>query len=114
MKKTIAVLFLSLLFSGYLNAQTNKIWPSESSTIKETQKSLKGTYQIQIAGNSRAQMVLPEDIYQTIAHKREKEKVVYHYITEKIRIKILSEKIISQEGFKPIDEQVILKCFDEK
>jgi hypothetical protein len=109
MKKIFLGIIAMFLFS-FSQAQSDSKTPvSDNSKIREE---LKGTYQIQILGFNRDQVSLPDNIYETIKSKRTEDKVAYHYITEKIRIKILPEKIIRAKDFLPIDEQVVLHSFE--
>lgn len=103
MKKLILNLILLFAVLQFSVAQ-------ESSKAIE-KEDIKGTYQIQILKHSRESMSLPGNIYQTIEDKRSENQVVYHYISKKIRVKILPNNLISADDFTPLAEQKIVPKF---
>lgn len=103
MKKLLTSLVIAFAITQISFAQQNS---------KEIEKEdIRGTYQIQILKHSRESMSLPDNIYQTIEDKRNEKQIVYHYISKKIRVKILPNNAISSDSFKPLAEQKIVPNF---
>lgn len=101
MKKFLFVLSLiAFSVSGY---------SQDKSSIREK---IKGTYQVQIRGDLRQPVNIPENVFEIIDQKRDANKTTYHYIQNNVRIKIPSKAEILSPKFKPLPEQTIIKEFN--
>jgi hypothetical protein len=104
MKPTLSLLLLVLL--PFLGTAQSDLSEEEVQELKSLQKDLKGTYQIQVIG-SRAKPAIPLALYRTIDEKRDPEEVVYHEMSERMRVKILPEKQIQSSDFEGVEERIV-------
>lgn len=75
-------------------------------------KALPGTYQFVISDQEN-QEVFTEDILIVIEQLRSDTETIVYQVTEKVSVKILSRKEISQPGFQPLPE-ILMNDFYEK
>lgn len=77
--------------------------PSKNDTIDYTALSdkLYGTYQIEMI-DTRTLPSFRAELLLLIEEKREEDVVVYHNVSEKMRIKILPKSTINAANFEPI------------
>lgn len=104
MKPSLSILFL-LLFP-FLGTAQSDLSEEEVQELKTLQKEVKGTYQIQVIG-SRAKPAIPLELFRTIDEKRDPEEVVYHEMSDRMRIKILPEKQIESSDFEGVEERIV-------
>jgi hypothetical protein len=104
MKPSLSIFFL-VLFPILGTAQSD-LSEEEVQELKSLRKELKGTYQIQVIG-SRVKPAIPLALYRTIDEKREPQEVVYHEMSDRMRVKILPEKQIESSDFERVEERIV-------
>ena len=73
----------------------------DSINYEELSNKLYGTYQIEMI-DTRSLPSFPAELLEVIEVKREENTVVYHNVSEIMRIKILPKSIINAADFKPL------------
>lgn len=107
MKKYLLFIFIFFLSAAEIYAQS-----SSKENLEKIKKEIAGTYQIQILGHSREPLNISEDIYEIIKSKRDSDRIVFHQVSQKVRIKILPYKAIESKNFTPLPEQSIVRTFE--
>ncbi|MDX1652569.1 MAG: hypothetical protein R3277_08760 [Brumimicrobium sp.] len=111
MNKEIKLLLLFFfLFTGKSFGQ-NSATPADSIDFSKLGKELYGTYQVQVI-DSRNLPSIKADVLLIIQNKRDENNIIYHDISENIRIKILPKSEINDADFKPIDHIVFISSKD--
>lgn len=92
-------LTLSVSFSLFSQSEDNS-----NDTINYTALSeeLMGTYQIQMI-DTRTLPSFYAPLLITIEEKRDEKHIVYHTVSDMMRIKILPKSMINAEDFKPVE-----------
>jgi hypothetical protein len=72
---------------------------------------LLGTYQIQMI-DTRSLPSFPAELLIIIEEKREDDSIVYHKVSDTMRIKILSKLTINAENFEPVERITYISSKD--
>lgn len=75
---------------------------SDSINYEALSKKLMGTYQIQMI-DTRTLPSFPAELLLLIEEKRDENHVIYHNVSDNMRIKILPKSMINAEKFTPIE-----------
>lgn len=98
--KFICVLILISTISIYSYSQSTEA-TNDSTDYTELSEKLFGTYQIEMI-DTRSLPSFPAELLELIEEKREEDVVVYHNVSDIMRIKILPKSIINAENFEPV------------
>lgn len=75
--------------------------------LEKQRQSLEGTFQIEML-DTRALPTFNISLYDTIETLRKEDEVIYHDVSDIMRIKILPRSIIEAENFEPVERVVYI------
>lgn len=96
------------LFAFFILFSLSNVQAQQSSVDIDTEKlqqqreALKGTFQIEMIG-TRALPTFNISLYDTIEELRKEDEVVYHDVSDIMRIKILPRSVIESDNFEPVE-----------
>ncbi len=101
MKKLLGLIILCAFIGHGTQAQSH-LSEDEVKSLVQLKSDLEGTYQIQMI-DTRTLPSVELTMFKTIAELRDSEEVVYHRVSDRMRIKILPYKEIEKADFVPLD-----------
>lgn len=100
-KKLIYTSIITCLFTISSFGQSSE-QPADSIDYNALSEKLMGTYQIQMI-DTRTLPSFPAELLLLIEKKRDENRIIYHRLSDNMRIKILPKSIINTKEFKPVE-----------
>tara|TARA_B100000508_G_scaffold141091_1_gene146285 strand:+ start:7774 stop:8118 length:345 start_codon:yes stop_codon:yes gene_type:complete len=109
MRRNNIRLFSILLIFGLISFSNVSAQQSASEIdiqkLEEQKQSLEGTFQIEMI-NTRSLPTFHISLYDIIEEKRDEKEIVYHEVSDIMRIKILPRTVIEDKNFEPVERVV--------
>ena len=100
-KSFICIILLTCSIPTNLFSQENTNL-NDSISYEDLSKKLEGTYQIEMI-DTRSLPSFPAELLLIIEDKRDDNNIVYHKVSDVMRVKILPRSIINAKNFKPVE-----------
>lgn len=100
-KNIICVLVITCTVS-FTSFSQNNTPQNDSINYGAISEKLMGTYQIEMI-DTRSLPSFPAELLLIIEEKREEDRIVYHKVSDNMRIKILPKSLINAENFEPVE-----------
>tara|TARA_R100000951_G_scaffold90347_1_gene78588 strand:- start:153 stop:500 length:348 start_codon:yes stop_codon:yes gene_type:complete len=95
----ITLFAYSLSFNLFSQENANL---NDSINYEELSAKLEGTYQIEMI-DTRSLPSFPAELLLIIEDKRDDNNIIYHRVSDVMRVKILPRSIINAKDFKPVE-----------